>query len=94
MHDSIAFATHRVQLESCNVESLLSDDQASHRTHSQPPILQLGIDVPMPPSCPYHQRYSSILIASLALYSSIEPGHTLIVAPSIGPVHSQIWLAT
>ena len=45
MHDSIAFDTHRVQLESCNVESLLPDDQASHRTHSQPPILQLGIEV-------------------------------------------------
>ena len=45
MHDSIAFDTRRVQLESCNVESLLPDDQASHRTHSQPPILQLGIEV-------------------------------------------------
>ena len=40
------------------------------------------------------QRYTSIFVASFFLYSSIDPGHTLIVAPSCGPVHSQITSAT
>ena len=44
------------------------------------------------------RRYSTpdaaIFFASFALYSWMVPGHTRMVAPSWGPVHSQISLAT
>ena len=46
------------------------------------------------PGASYLYRNFCIFLDSLALYSWIDPSHSTIVAPSCGPVHSQIVFAT